>query len=341
MKHPERFIGIDIASETFAVALYTTPGQPLPTKSDIVNTVEGFDELLRWFGEQQVTSENSIICLEATGVYAEELCYYLSSKQYQVAVEPPMKVKRAFQQSAHKNDTVDAKQIAEYAHRYSDTLNIWVPPGEILEQLRVLLTTREQLVNQRTASKNALLALRRKPVQTPVANQAYEQTIKQLTDTIIAIEHEMKRLLSNDQNFRNHLLILTSIPGIGFLLASNLLVQTRGFTTSLQYKRLASYAGIAPLQHESGKSVYRTPRSRRFGPARLRKLLYLASCSVATHHPEFRKYYLRKKAEGKPARLILNNIANKLLKLIFTLVQSQQPFIPNYRSVNPVLLKLT
>jgi hypothetical protein len=39
----------------------------------------------------------------------------------------------------------------------------------------------------------------------------------------------------------------------------------------------------------------------------------LAARSVATHNELFKKYYLRKQAEGKAKQLVLNNIANKLL----------------------------
>ncbi len=341
MNHPTYYIGIDVAADTFTVAIFTSPGQPTVVGPQFANTLEGLEEFHRWLGQHRAMSENAVLCLEATGVYAETLCYYLCSKCFRVAVEPPLKVKRAFQQYAHKNDTVDAQQIAEYAHRFYDELRFWSPPSEILEQLRVLLAAREQFVQQRTGAKNTLTALRRKLVQTPIVNEAYEETIEQLTETINTLEREMKRLIDRDQNFRNQLLLLTGIPGIGFLLASNLLVMTRGFTSSVHAKRLASYLGIAPLQHSSGKSVFRHSQSRHFGPATPRKLLYLAACSVVTHNPEFRKYFLRKTAEGKSPRLVLNNVANKLLKLVCALIRSQQSYIPNYRSVNPLLLKTT
>jgi transposase len=341
MNRPIYYVGIDVAADTFTVAIFTKPGQPTIAGPAFANTMEGLEDFHRWLAEQRATPENAVVCLEATGVYAETLCYYLCSKHVRVAVEPPLKVKRAFQQYAHKNDTVDAQQIAEYAHRFYDELRFWSPPHESLEQLRVLLAAREQFVHQRTGVKNTLAALRRKPIQTPMVNHAYEKTVEQLTQTINALEREMKRLIDQDHNFRNQLLIVTGIPGIGFLLASNLLVMTRGFTQSVHAKRLAAYLGIAPIQHTSGKSVFRSAQSRHFGPATPRKLLYLAACSVVTHNLEFRKYFLRKTAEGKSPRLVLNNVANKLLKLVCALTKSQQPYIPNYRSVNPVLLKIT
>jgi transposase len=88
-----------------------------------------------------------------------------------------------------------------------------------------------------------------------------------------------------------------------------------------------------------GTSVYSAPTSRHYGPPALRKLLYLAACSVRTHRKEFTHYFLRKTAEGKNRKLVLNNIQNKLLKIACAVVRSQKPFISNYLSVNPLALK--
>jgi len=48
---------------------------------------------------------------------------------------------------------------------------------------------------------------------------------------------------------------------------------------------------------------------------------------------------MRKVAEGKPKRMVLNNISNKLLKVVCALVKTGTHYIPNYKSVNPILLK--
>lgn len=72
----------------------------------------------------------------------------------------------------------------------------------------------------------------------------------------------------------------------------------------------------------------------------MRKLLHLAARSVVTHRVEFKEYYLRKQAEGKPKRLILNNVENKLLKIIWAIIREEKPYSPRYRSVNPKYLKM-
>jgi len=339
MEHPKVVVGLDIGAETFAAAALRSAGETGEIKGSLANTPEGYDELALWMKEHGITKEKSVVCLEATGVYGESLCYYLISHGYRVAVESPLKVKRSFAQGAHKNDTVDARQIAEYGHRFYDELQWWTPPSEVLEQLHLLLSARDQFVTQRTANINALKMMQRKVVKTATGMKAYEQSIKHLTETIQELEREIKRLIKQDDSFNRLIKTLTSTPGIGLLLAASLAVTTKGFMKTGDHKHLASYAGISPIEHTSGTSVYRKPRSRCFGPPRLRKLLYLASMSVATHNIEFRRYYLRKVAEGKPKKLVLNNISNKLLKVVCALVRNQTPYIPNYQSINPMLVK--
>ena len=339
MDHPEVVVGLDVGAETFAAAVLKNAGDSGKMSGSFANTSEGFDELVAWMHVGGVRKEGAVACLEATGVYGEALCYYLVSHGYRVAVESPLKVKRAFAPSAHKNDTVDARQIAEYGHRFYDELQWWQPPSEVMEQVHMLLSAREQFVTQRTANMNALKALQRKVVKTATGMKAYEQAIRQLTENIQEIEREIKRLIKEDDSFHRLIKTLTSTPGIGMLLATSLAVTTNGFLRTAEYKRIASYVGISPIEHTSGTSVYRRPRSRCFGPPRLRKLLYLAAMSVATHNPEFRRYYLRKVAEGKAKRLVLNNISNKLLKVVCALVRTETVYIPNYKSVNPMFLK--
>jgi len=339
MKKAEFVVGVDVGDESLSVAVTKGADGTGLVEGSVSNNLEGFEDLKGWFAKQKVTADNAVVCLEATGVYGEGLCYYLCSRGFRVAVEPPVKVRRAFAQSAHKNDTVDARQIAEYGHRFYDELSWWTPPATILEQVRVLLSAREQFTGQKIANVNALKALQRKTITTRIAIQAYEQTIARLTENIKDIDEEIKRLVKKDDSFHRLITTLTSTPGIGMLLATNLVVMTNAFTRTVNHKELASYTGISPIEHASGSSVYRRPRSRRFGPSRMRKLLYLAAMSVATHNPEFRRYYLRKVAEGKPKRLVLNNVANKLLKVVCALVRSESAYIPNYKSVQPMLLK--
>ena len=68
--------------------------------------------LLLWLKDHHIDKTNSHICMEATGVYSQVIAYYLLFAGFPVSVEPPLKVKRAFDPVGHKTDPVDSKQIA-------------------------------------------------------------------------------------------------------------------------------------------------------------------------------------------------------------------------------------
>ncbi len=332
------FVGVDIASSTFTASVGITPWVVVLKAQEFENTEDGFQAWLEWLANHQILPQQTVVCMEATGVYGEGIAYFAHAKGYQVAVQPPLEVKRAFKPNVRKTDAVDSVQIAEYACRYADKLSFWQPRNEILEQVKVLLATREQFVAQNTAHKNTLKAIQRKLVKTPFAEQAHLQMIDHFKKQIHAIDQEIRRLIDSDPTFKQMLFLLLSVPGVGLLLAAHTILLSQ---TSLDYKKWNSFLGIAPNEHSSGSSVHGRPTSRHFGPAAMRKLLYLAACSLVAHRDQFRTYFLRKTKEGKPSRLVLNNIENKLIKIICAVLRSNTPFIPAYRSTQPLILKNT
>jgi len=255
--------------------------------------------------------------------------------------------KKAFT-SKRKTDPVDSRQIAEYGYRYFDKLHFWKPKAELIEQIHSVLTIRELLTKQLTAHRNALQALERKVVKTPVAIRMHQKNIRRLVKNIQTLDQAIKEFIDQDPDLKAKATLAQSVPGVGQLLTANLMVITQGFTQYVNPKSLAAYAGICPYEHQilractqapSGSSVNKKPKSDRHGTGRVRKLLHLAARSVATHKVSFRKYFLRKTEQGKPKKLVLNNIANRLLKVICAVVTSNTPYIENYRSVNPALLR--
>lgn len=338
-KNMKNFIGIDIASETFTISLFRSPDKPVITQGPIANSFEGFKSILQWFKEQRIMIANSVICMEATGVYGEALTHYLATEKFKIAVEPPLKVKRAFDQDGHKTDPVDSAQIAEYAYRFFDELRFWQPQSEILEKTKHFLTARELLTKQSVSIQNALIAYKRHVVQDKFIISMYEKNLALVKEQIAQTESHIDELIRQNPSFHELSLILISMCGVGALLAAYLLVTTNGFQNITDYKQMAAFLGICPYQHQSGKSIHRNAHSRHFGPEYIRKLLHLAARSVATHNLEFKKYYYRKIEEGKNKTVALNNIANKLLKIIFALVRNRKPYVKGYRSINPLVLQ--
>lgn len=338
-EHIKNYIGIDIGSETFTATISHSPQEVKGTKDAVSNSIEGFQMLHDWFKSQKVSAENSIICMEATGVYGEAITHYLASQNFTVAVEPPLKVKRAFYPHGHKNDRVDSVQIAEYAYRFFDQLRFWHPLEENIEKLKHFLSAREQLVKQSVALQNAIKAYERHILKDQSLMEIQQKHLSQIKEHLATVDQRIKQLIHQNPSLHQLSVLLVSLCGVGVLLSAYILVMTNGFQDITHHKQFSAFLGICPLEFKSGKSVYRQSHCRPFGPSYAKKLFHLAARSVATHHPEFRKYYLRKIEEGKSKSLALNNIANKLVKISFALVRDRQSYIKGYRSISPLVLQ--
>lgn len=338
MQQPKYFIGADMSSNSFSVSVGTHPWKLLGLSQSFDNSTQGFEEFVIWLKKQDITNNNSVVCMESTGVYGQGFAYFLVSYNYSVSVEPPLKVKRAFPTHGNKNDIADSMHLAEYACRFYDQLHIWKPPQSVLEQVQTLLKTREQLTKSSVSYQNALKTLKRQSVRTPLAENTYKELIGELKALIKKIDKEIRDLLQKHPFFNHRLNNLLSIPSVGLQLASYMLVVLYKKDKTLRARSLASYVGICPYEHQSGTSVYKKPRSKKNGSGSIRKLLYLAAMSLRTHKKIFKEYFIRKTQGGKPKKLVLNNIQNKLLRIICGVLNSGKPYIDNYLSINPQLL---
>jgi transposase len=339
LKKTKNFVGIDVSSETIDVAFYRPNEDSVSAKEPFSNDIEGFDSVINWLNSNGIKQDTSIICLEITGVYSEAICYYFHKKGYKVWAEAPHKVHRAFYKQM-KNDKASSIQIAEYGYRFLDHLLPFEPNEDITDEVQTLLTTREQLVEHRTANKNILQALKRKQHKSNLSIKVLESTIVELDRNIIEIEKELKKLIYNNQKYSKIAIALDSIPGIALLFVANFFTITNGFQNSIDYKKLASFLGICPHDCRSGTSVYKKPKSSGYGHKRLRKLLYLASMSVRNHSAKYSNYFVLKVNQGKNDKLVLNNISNKLLKLVCAIAKSGVVYNSKYESVHPKFLKI-
>jgi transposase len=124
--------------------------------------------------------------------------------------------------------------------------------------------------------------------------------------------------------------LLQSIPGLGPSTTAWLLVATVNFHLCATPEAAVAYAGLSPLQHESGTSIRGRPHVGRGGHGRLRKALYLASLSACQHNPVIKPFYARLRAQGKPAKVARCAAARKLLHLAWAVVTKRQRFDAGY-----------
>lgn len=327
-------IGIDVSDLTFTASCATAPASYQFEGHTFEQTEQGWKSLLALMEKHQVPNAQTAVCMEATGVYSERISHFLHGQGFPVYVEPPRVISRAFYEK-EKTDPVDSRQIAEYPFRYPDRVHLWQPPNEIIDQLKTLLTARELVIKNRTACKNTSRSLTRKHYQPTETQSIYETLIEEHGAALKHIDAEMRRIIDTNPVMSRHMAHILTIKSVGFLLAVNLAVVTNGFTEHIKYQSLAKFIGIYPIIYQSGTSVYRRPAADGAGSARLRKLLYLAAMRLKRKNAPFETYYARKLAEGKSGKLVLNNIANKALKLICGVIKSGKPYVKGYTSTKP------
>ena len=70
------FVGADIASASFLACVGAAPWNLVvkPVKFD--NLEDGFGTFLDWLKEHKLTPENTVMCMEATGVFGEGLVHW-------------------------------------------------------------------------------------------------------------------------------------------------------------------------------------------------------------------------------------------------------------------------
>lgn len=324
-------VGIDVSDTYFTVSALRTPKEMMFYGIDFDNNAGGFSRCLNHLGQHGLHPTNCRVVMEATGVYSEGLCYFFHRHGFPTHREPPLAVRRAFRLK-EKSDSVDSKMIAEYGYRFDDVLHRWEPPDDTLELIAVLLTMREGFTKSKVAAKNARTSLNRKQRTFALPDDLLNETITETERRITQIDREMKHLVRQNLYQYRMILKLKTAPGVDWLLALNLMVITRGFMAYTDYTSLSNYIGVCPFQHRSGTSVFKADKSAKDGPARTRKLLWLAAKSVKHHSPEMRSYYTRMESRGKTPKLIRNNLKNKILRICCAIIATGKPYVPGYVS---------
>ena len=154
-------------------------------------------------------------------------------------------------------------------------------------------------------------------------------TLQALTTAIAHAEQAIADLIAGDEPPALLYAQLTSVPGVGPVLATEILLTTSAFCDRPDAKRYASYAGVVPFEHSSGQHRGRT-RVSAHANKRVKALLHLAALPAVRWCKPLKVYYERKVAEGKNKMLVLNNVRNKLVHYLFACVQKNQKYDESY-----------
>ena len=144
--------------------------------------------------------------------------------------------------------------------------------------------------------------------------------IRELDAEIHEIEAEIETMMDEIQS------PITTIPGIGYRMGAMILAEAGDLSRFASPDKLLAYAGMSPSTYQSGQLKNCYPHMEKRGSRYLRYALFNATKYVCLWDPTFAAYLAKKRAEGKHYNVAISHAAKKLVRLIFAMEKSRQPY---------------
>ena len=276
----------------------------------------------------------------------------LAAQAYPCLIAAPSMIPRAPGQRV-KTNRLDSKALAEHL-RAGQLKSIHIP-SPTYRHLRHLTQLRDVLVSELAGMKQRIKSLllfegiefppappgsqwsflvkdqlRKLPRSGPVRFK-----LDRLLDSIEFHEQqvlktitEIRRFCRNDPELSQCIQYLKSIPGIGWITASQLLARIGDWRELKSIRQLAGFLGLVPSEHSTGKRVDRGSITRT-GDERLRSKLIQASWSAIRQDAELREFFrsvYRTHPREVASRVAIVAVARKLSVRISVVLMQQRPY---------------
>ena len=157
-----------------------------------------------------------------------------------------------------------------------------------------------------------------------ISFQSLIELYEYLTGQVIAFNREVVEL-SRSEKYQKRAQLLRSVPGIGILIAMEILVEIQEMARFKRAEELASYIGLTPSEFSTGEHV-RQGRITRCGNKRVRTCLVEASWVLIQKDLRLRKKYDRLKQWRGGKRAIIA-IARHLIIRVRRILLNQEPYV--------------
>jgi transposase len=305
-------VGIDVAKAKLDVCLLPG-GQTL----SVGNDDDGIEQIITLLKQHPV----ALVLLEATGRYERRVASELLEAGFNVARVNPRQARdfaRALGKLA-KTDKIDAATLAQFAQLGHVRLCEKQPENRTL--LDDLVTRRRQVTQ--------MLAMEKTRAQIPQEKQTRAMIVKMirvLDQQREDLDRRIAQLIESDDDWKNKRDLLSSVPGIGQVTASQLVADLPELG-KLNRQQIAALVGVAPMNRDSG--MMRGKRSIFGGRASVRCALYMAAFCAMKFNPVIRRFAERLRAAGKPFKLIVVAAMRKLLSIINLMLRENQSWNPD------------
>lgn len=335
MKTYDWFMGIDVSKGKLDIALLK--GNEKQYQGIVENNVTAIKSLMKKLHKQypDFVLNVCLIGVEHTGIYNNHLLVVAQEQKWNLCLESATHIKQSGGLQRGKNDKVDALRIAQYVYKNRAEIKLWQPAREVITQLKQFTGMRHRLI---AAKKQLEIALKenesfhtRQVTKTMAA--CCKKSIQALAADIALTESKIQQVIENDSELKRLFTIVTSVPGVGVVTATSIIVSTNEFKGIKEPRKYACYAGVAPFEHSSGSSIRGKTRVSRKANLHAKSLLHMVAMTSILHNTEMKLYYERKVAEGKSKMNVINAVRNKIVHQIFACVRDNRRYEKIYSPI--------
>jgi len=334
-------LGVDTHRDEHVVAVLTAPAGAVVAGKAVRANARGYRELLRL--AERYAAGRRAWAIEGTGSYGAGLARYLAARG-EVVVEVS-RVPRPQRRLRGKDDSLDAVLTARAA--LADETAALPRAGERREALRLLLVARRSAVDVRREALTQLRAvivtapeplreqlrglstgklldrcgrLRRagstaNELATRLVLRSLARRVQAATTEADELEHE---LLAHVRALAPALL---DEPGVGPIVAAQLIVAWSHHGRLRSEAAFARLAGVAPVPASSGQT--QRHRLSRGGDRQLNRALHTIALHRRQHDRTTRDYIARRIAEGKSKREATRLLKRYLARHLYRLLEQQ------------------
>ena len=276
----QTWVGIDVCKSWLDIHISPDPKvlNPEAKIMRLANTEAGVQELIGYL--PAATAVGRII-LEATGGMELTAALGLHQAGFPVVIINPRQ-SRNFAKATNrlaKTDKVDAMILAFFGEAMRPEIREM--NSEETRQLNDLVTRRRQIVEMLTAERNRLSAIRGK------ARDDIQANIEWLNQRLKGLDEQIEQQVKECAEWSEQQAILTSVPGVGNVVATTLLSSLPELGT-LNPKQISSLVGLAPMNCDSGQM--RGKRKITGGRAQVRAVLYMAALVAIRYNQVIRDF---------------------------------------------------
>lgn len=348
------FVGVDVHKDTHTAVGLSPFGEKV-FEMTIGNEGHDFVSLV---GRSQAEADRAGLTLsfglEDVHSWGERLSTFLVEVGLPVRAVAPVLVDRLRQKATHpeKSDSLDAAGVAEVMIRRIDSLPIYTLTEETKKskQIRELSLEREWLVKERARLKNQLHILLhrihnskyRMIFKDPFSKKAlhhWARSVPKGTDAILA--RRMKRAVHRIVDLREEIMeiekeltvlikksghTLATASGCGMVIAAEIIGEVGDISRFHAPASLAKYAGCAPREHSSGKTV--RWRKTRSGNRRLNRAFHRMALSQISRMGNLsaQAYFKRKVSEGKSKSQALVCLRRQMVNIVWMMMKHKTEY---------------